>query len=348
MVIMKKTINEVAKLAGVSKSTVSRVINNSKPVNLDKKEKVLKAISELEFRPNPMARGLVHKKTGLIGVLIPDITNPFFAEIVRGIEDVIQAYHFSILLCHTYHSHEKELEHLNMFHEKYVDGIVFMTSKVTESHRKFFIKTKLPVTFVNRRCRDLDSYSVDIDNYAAAFEMTKFFLNRGHRRIAVIRAPLTDKTSGYERFRGYQDALKLFNLSIEDHLVLRSNFKIENAYKSVRNFLENNRWATAMVATSDLMAIGAIKCLTDYGYRVPEDVEVSGFDDIPMATYYSPSITTVRQPIMEMGKVATQILMAKIEDKTMLENNIVLPHTVIFRKSTLKSPVVGGVVDEIR
>ncbi len=336
---MKKTINEVAKLAGVSKATVSRVINDSKPVNPDKREKVLKAIKELEFRPNPVARGLVHKKSGLIGVLIPDITNPFFAEIVRGIEGVIQAYQFNIVLCHTFHNHEKELEHLQMLHEKYVDGIVFMTSKVTEAHQKFFTESKLPVTFVNRRCSDLNSYSVDINNYQAAFEITSFFLKRGHRKIALIRAPLTDKTSGYERFKGYQDALKSYQLLMDDNLVLRSNFKIENTYKTVRSFLERGHQATAMVATSDLMAIGAIKALTDHGHRVPEDVEVSGFDDIPMATYYSPSITTVRQPILEMGKTAGKMLIAKMGGHPILEKNIILPHTVIFRKSTLISPV---------
>lgn len=336
---MKKTINEVAKLAGVSKATVSRVINESKPVNPDKKEKVLKAIKELEFRPNPVARGLVHKRTGLIGVLIPDITNPFFAEIVRGIEGVIQTHQFNIILCHTFHSHEKEMEHLHMLHEKYVDGIIFMTSKVTDAHRKFFVESKLPVTFVNRRCSDLNSYSVDINNYQAAFEITSFFLKRGHRKIAVIRAPLTDKTSGYERFRGYQDALRAYQLPIDENLVLRSNFKVENAYKAVRNFLDGGNKASAMVATSDLMAIGAIKCLTDHGYRVPEEIEVSGFDDIPMATYYRPSITTIHQPILDMGKTASKMLIAKMEGRGLLEKNIVLPHTIVFRKSTLKSPI---------
>ncbi|SDY23207.1 LacI family DNA-binding transcriptional regulator [Tindallia californiensis] len=337
---MKLTINEVAKLAGVSKATVSRVINESKPVNQDKKEKVLRAIEELQFKPNPVARGLVQKRTGFIGVLIPDITNSFFAEIVRGIECVVQEHQYHIVLCHTFHSHEKEVEHLRMLREKYVDGIVFMTSKVTEAHKRFFSENKLPVTFVNRKCNDLRSFSVDINNYQAAKEITSFFLKRGHRQIAIIRAPLTDRTSGYERFKGYQDALKMYHIPLREHLVLRSTFKIDSAYKAVKRFLNEGYRATAIVATSDLMAIGAIKALIDHGLRIPENVEVSGFDDVPIAMYYNPSITTIRQPIIEIGKTAGEMLIAKIEGINVTEKNIVLPHSIIFRKSTLKSPVL--------
>lgn len=338
---MKITINEVAKLAGVSKATVSRVMNNSKPVNPEKHERVLNAIAELEFKPNPVARGLVHKRTGLIGVVIPDITNPFFAELVKGVEEVVGERNYNMILCNTTHSADKELAYLNMLKEKYVDGIIFMTAKVSHEHREFFRKSQLPVTFINRKCDDIHIASLDIDNYQAAYDMTTFFLKRGHRRVAIIRAPLTDKTSGYERYRGYQDAMAAYGIEPDASLVMRSNFKIESAYKTVKKFLKEQQPVTAIFATSDLMAIGAIRCLHDHNLEVPHQVEVAGFDDIPMASYYSPSITTVRQPILEMGRQATRLLIKVINGEKVKSKNVILPYQLIPRESTLKTPVTG-------
>lgn len=336
---MKTTINEVAKLAGVSKATVSRVMNDSKPVNKEKHDRVIQAIKELEFRPSTVARGLVHKRTGLVGVVIPDITNPFFAEMVRGVEEVVREKNYNMILCNTFHSFEREMSTLNMLMDKYVDGIIFMTAKVTPEHREFFKKNQLPVTFINRKCEDIHVSSLDIDNYQAAHDMTTFFLKRGHRRVAIIRAPLTDKTSGFERFRGYQDAMRAYGVEPDHSLVMRSNFKIESTYKSVKRFLKTQQMVTAIFATSDLMAMGAIKCLKDHGIRVPQDVEVAGFDDIPMASYYIPSITTVRQPITEMGKTATKMLIREINGDKVKNRSIILPYQLICRESTLTTPV---------
>ncbi len=338
---MKITINEVAKLAGVSKATVSRVMNNTKPVNPEKHERVLRAIEELEFTPNPVARGLVHKRTGLIGVVIPDITNPFFAELVKGVEEVVREKNYNMILCNTTHNMEKELSYLNMLKDKYVDGIIFMTAKVSPEHKEFFRKSQLPVTFINRKCDDIHVASLDIDNYQAAFDMTTFFLKRGHRRVAIIRAPLTDKTSGYERYRGYQEAMRSYDIEPEESLVMRSNFKIESAYKAVKKFLKEQQPVTAIFATSDLMAIGAIRCLRDHHVQVPKQVEVAGFDDIPMASYYSPSITTIRQPIFEMGRKATRLLIKEVNREIIKTRNVTLPYQLILRESTLKTPVTG-------
>jgi LacI family transcriptional regulator len=338
---MKITINEVAKLAGVSKATVSRVMNDSKPVKKEKYERVMLAIKELEFKPNPVARGLVHKRTGMVGVVIPDITNPFFAELVRGIEEVVRLKNYNMILCNTFHNFETELSYLNMLRDKYVDGIIFMTAKVTQNHRDFFIKSQLPVTFINRKCEDLHVASLDIDNYQAAHDMTAFFLKRGHRRIAIIRAPLTDKTSGFERYHGYQDAMRQYGVEPDDSLVMRSNFKIENTYRVVKQFLKEQPPVTAIFATSDLMAIGAIRCLRDHQISVPQQVEVAGFDDIPMASYYNPSITTVRQPITEMGKSATRILIKEINGEKVKNRNIILPYQLVCRESTLNTSVTG-------
>ncbi len=338
---MKITINEVAKLAGVSKATVSRVMNNSKPVNPEKHERVLRAIKELEFVPNAVARGLVHKRTGLVGVVIPDITNPFFAELVKGVEEVVREKNYNMILCNTAHNTEKEINYLKMLKEKYVDGIIFMTAKVTVKHKEFFKKSQLPVTFINRKCEDIQVASLDIDNYQAAYDMTAFFLKRGHRHVAIIRAPLTDKTSGFERFKGYQDAMRQYGIDPKESLVMRSNFRIDSAYKAVKQFLQEHHRATAIFATSDLMAIGAIRCLQDHHIDVPGQVEVAGFDDIAMASYYCPSITTVRQPISEMGRQATRLLIKEINGEIIKSRNLILPYQLISRESTLTTSLTG-------
>jgi len=259
----------------------------------------------------------------------------------KGVEEVVREKNYNMILCNTTHNGGKELDYLNMLKEKYVDGIIFMTAKVSHEHKEFFRKSHLPVTFINRKCEDIHVASLDIDNYQAAYDMTTFFLKRGHRRVAIIRAPLTDKTSGYERYRGYQDAMESYGIKPDDSLVMRSNFKIESAYKAVKKFLKEQKPITVIFATSDLMAIGAIRCLRDHNLHVPNQVEVAGFDDIPMASYYSPSITTVRQPISEMGKKATRLLIKEIKGEPIKNRKIILPYQLILRESTLKTPVTG-------
>ena len=223
-----------------------------------------------------------------------DITNPFFAELVRGIEQAIRNEKYNMVLCNTSHRFQKEMEYLEMMRDKHVDGIIFMTSKVTEDHRKFFRKSQLPVTFINRRADDLHASSVDIDNYQAAFDMTHFFLQRGHRRVAIIRAPLTDRTSGFDRFRGYQDAMRQFGIEPDSTLIMRSPFKISNAYHAVNQFLDKNPPVTAIFATS----------------------------------------TTVHQPIEKMGNQATYTLIRLIKGEQTAIGNQILPYEIIHRQST--------------
>ncbi len=331
---MNATIKDVAKKAGVSKATVSRVINNSKPVNDETRKKVIEAIKELGFKPNPIAKSLVSKKTKIVGVIIPDISNHFVAELVKGIESTCNEEGYNILLCNTFFSFDKEMEYLKMLKEKYVDGIVFMTAELKDEHIKFFKSYKIPFTFINRECKELDVISVDIDNEDASYRITKYFLQKGHRKIAMIRGPLLDKTSGYNRYMGYKRALEEYDVPIDQRLVKEVNFDADTSYIAVNHMLKAEVIPTAIFAASDLMAIGAIKAILDNGLKVPDDIEVAGFDDIPMASMYNPSITTVRQPIIDFGRVSAEILIKKITGEEVKNENVILPYEIIYRDST--------------
>ncbi|QZY57226.1 LacI family transcriptional regulator [Crassaminicella profunda] len=328
------TIKDVAKKAGVSISTVSRVINGSKPVSSEIRQKVLKVIEETGYRPNPVARSLVMKKSQLIGVVVPDISNVFIGEILNGIEEIGKMYGYDILLCNTYGQLEQELRYLNLLRAKQVEGIVFMTWKLEEKLVEYLETIDIPVSLVNRNTSNLNIPSVSIDNFQAAYEMTKFLIENGHKKIALIRSSLDQNAFGLDQYNGYKEALEEHGLEINEKLVKYGNWKLENSYEIVEEFIDEKILPTAIFAASDEMAIGAINCLLDNGYKVPEDVSVVGFNDIKLASIYRPNLTTIHQPIYDIGAVAMRMIVKKIDGEEVDSNVITLPHELMVRESS--------------
>ncbi|TCO79362.1 LacI family DNA-binding transcriptional regulator [Marinisporobacter balticus] len=333
---MSITIKDVAKKAGVSISTVSRVINSSKPVSSEIRQKVLKIIEDTGYQPNPIARSLVMKKSQLIGVVVPDISNFFIGEILNGIEEIGKMYGYDILLCNTYGQLEQELRYLNLLQAKQVEGIVFMTWKLQDQLVEYIEKIDTPVVLINRNTSKLLIPSVSIDNFQAAYEMTKYIFDNGHKKIALIRNSLDQDAFGFDQFRGYQKALEENGLEIDDNLVRYGNFKLENSYEIVKEFIQKDILPTAIFATSDVMAIGAINCLLDNGYEVPGDVSVVGFNDIKLASIYRPNLTTIHQPIYDIGAVSIRIIVKMINKEELDSNVVILPHELVERDSSKK------------
>ncbi|MEW9123210.1 MAG: LacI family DNA-binding transcriptional regulator [Thermotaleaceae bacterium] len=331
---MNVTIKDVAKKAGVSISTVSRVINNSKPVSSEIRQKVLEVIEETGYSPNPVARSLVMKKSQLIGVIIPDISNFFIGEILNGIEEIGKMYGYDILLCNTYGDLEQELRYLKLLRAKQVEGIVLMTWYMHDKLTEYLAEEEIPLVLINRNTSQLDIPSVSIDNFKGAYEMTKYLIEAGHQSIGFIRNNLDKDAFGFEQYRGYKQAMEESNLEINERLLQYGNFSLEKAYQIVKQFIEEKIVPSAIFATSDVMAIGAINALLDHGYKVPEDVSVVGFNDIKLASIYRPNLTTIHQPIYDLGAVAMRMIIKLINEEEIQDKVVILPHELTIRNSS--------------
>lgn len=334
---MPATIDQVARKAGVSKATVSRVLNNTKPVREETRARVLKAIAELEFKPNPAARSLVFKKSRIIGVIVTDSANLFVSVLLKGIEGVAYSNGYNIFVCNSHGAPEKEIELLMMLQEKRVDGIIFLSSQLTEESKAFFKRSSLPVALVNAGCEESRSaICIRIDNRKAAYDITSCFLKKGYTRVGMVCAPLEDEYSGKERYLGYRQALEDYGVPIDEQLIRTGLLEVNDGYRIVKQMLSEKIDLQALFVACDLMAFGAIRAIIDCGLNVPADIEVAGFDDVPMASFFYPTLTTVHQPIDEMGRMAADRLIKMIEGIDFDKCDIILPHSIIFRDSTAR------------
>lgn len=314
------TIKDVAKMAGVSPATVSRIINNTKPVSDSVREKVESAIKKTGFRPNTIARSLILKKSLTIGVLITDISNRYYSEMVRGIENKAYENGYAIMLCDSNYDFEMEIKYLELMQEKYVDGVIISTKSVPSKFEDFFNRTEMPVVFTNRK--DKSYYSVGVDNFGMSYEAVKYLIDSGHRNIGCIYAHLEDLASGLDRFEGFKKALKDFKIDRNPEIEVEADFSIDSGYSAMKKILDSKAPVTAIFASSDEMAMGAMTAVLDAGLRVPEDISVIGFDDIHYSAYVRPGLTTVHQPIYETGTRSVEVLLDLIDKKSPSKQNI--------------------------
>jgi LacI family transcriptional regulator len=327
------TIYDVAREAGVSMATVSRVVNNNPNVKPQTRKKVFEAIERLGYRPNAVARGLASKKTTTVGVVIPDIANSIFAEVARGIEDIANMYHYNIILCNADKKKEKEIRVINTLLEKQVDGMLFMGGVVTEEHIQAFKTSSVPIVLCATTDENGAIPSVDIDHEAAAYDAVSRLIAEGHQRIAMIAGTLQDPATGYARFQGYKRALENAGLSVADELVRIGNYRYESGMEAMKYFLELESRPTAVFAATDEMAIGAIHTIQDYGLKVPDDISVISIDNIRMASMVRPQLTTVAQPMYDIGAVSMRLLTKLMNKENVEMTKVVLPHEIIQRKS---------------
>ncbi len=327
------TIYDVAREAGVSMATVSRVVNNNPNVKPQTRKKVLEAIERLGYRPNAVARGLASKKTTTVGVVIPDISNSIFAEVARGIEDIANMYHYNIILCNADKKKEKEIRVINTLLEKQVDGLLFMGGVVTEDHIQAFQTSAVPVVLCGTTDEAHSIPSVDIDHEKAAFDAVNVLIAGGHRDIAMISGTLQDPNNGFARYQGYRKALEAAGIAIRDEYVRVGNYRYESGIESTKYFLELDKRPTAIFSATDEMAIGAIHTIQDFGLKVPGDVAVISVDNIRMASMVRPQLTTVAQPMYDIGAVSMRLLTKLMNKESMGDTQVVLPHEIIQRNS---------------
>jgi len=331
---MSITIKDVAKKANVSISTVSRVINDSKPVSSDIKMRVMAVIEELGYKPNPVARSLVTRKSRLIGVIVPDISDAYIAEVLNAIEEVAKTYDYDIILCNSYGHLESETHYMNLLKMKQVEGMVFLTYKLRTVHKAFFESNNMPVVMVNRDASDIGISSVSVNHMEAMEEATKNLLESGHRRLALIRNGKTKDIFGPSHLDGFIKAHKDLGLDYNPDWVFEGKFKMENAYQLTKDLIDDKTLPDGIIATTDGTAIGAANALVDAGYKVPEDVSVISFYDTHLATIYRPQLTTIHQPIYDIGAIAIRLLIKQINGEEKDHQHFCLPHTLVERSST--------------
>jgi LacI family transcriptional regulator len=332
-IIMNVTIYDVAREANVSMATVSRVVNGNPNVKPSTRKKVLEAIERLGYRPNAVARGLASKKTTTVGVIIPDISNIFFAELARGIEDIATMYKYNIILSNSDQNKEKELHLLNTMLGKQVDGILFMGGHISEEHVAEFKKSDVPIVLAATIEENNIIPSVNIDYEQAAYDAVMSLIERGNKRIAYVTGPANDPINS-KKLAGYRRALEENGLSYDESLVIEGDYSYDSGIEAYEKITELDEQPTAVFVGTDEMALGVIHSAQDHGVKIPEQLEVVGFDNTRLATMVRPRLTTVVQPMYDIGAVAMRLL-TKYMNKENVENHIVvLPHRIEYRQST--------------
>ncbi|HEY8541844.1 MAG TPA: LacI family DNA-binding transcriptional regulator [Pseudothermotoga sp.] len=321
-------IKSVAKLAGVSISTVSRVINNPESVSEELRVRVRDAIQQLGYHPNQIARSLRTGSTKLIGFIIPDITNPAFLLMVKGAEDFLKRKGYTFIVCGTDHSTREETKLLRTLLSQNVEGMIVTCSGGQNSDFSQIVESNsIKMVFMDRRYENLKMPYVGVDNAEGVQKITDYLIETGHRSIVYLSGE-RNTSSAKERLRGFMNSV--YKHDIKDFQVMYGKFTFESGYELTKKL---KKIPDAIVGGNDLVALGAIEALSQMGYSVPDDVSVVGFDDMFYSKYSKPSLTTVRQPIYEMGYTAGKILWQVLSQENIKKNSVILQTQIVVRET---------------
>jgi LacI family transcriptional regulator len=331
------TMKEVAKKAGVSVATVSHVLNNTHFVSDKLKSIVQKTIKELDYSPDLIAGSLRKRKTNTIGLIIPENNNPFFAELAMKIENTGFLSGYSVIICYTSYDFKKEISYLKVLKSKKVDGLIIVPSTEDPTYINQLAENNLPVIVINRFLDKINTSMVYLNGYKGMFDMTKYILELGHKRISYIDRPYKLPHSVH-RIKGFKDALKQHEIKFKQDMLLRTTFGIEGGVLGAKELLKKKTLPTAIICFNDLLAIGVMWELNRKKIRIPEDISVTGFDNIAYSGFTTPTLTTIHSPIEEMVKTSFSLLKEKIDKKNSSINNrnIILEPKLIVRESTCR------------
>lgn len=330
---MNITIYDVAREANVSMATVSRVVNGNPNVKPVTRKKVLATIEELGYRPNAVARGLASKKTTTVGTIIPDISSIFFAELARGIEDIATMYKYNMILSNSDQNKDKELQLINTMLEKQVDGILFMGGDITNEHVNQFESASVPVVLAATFDETGVTPSVNIDYEAASYEATNLLLDKNKKRPAFVsgrHGTLIHK----QKYNGYSRALEEAGIPGDDTYTVEGDFTYDSGIEAAQQLLALEERPSAIFVASDEMALGVIHGIQDAGLKIPDDIEVCGFNNTRISTMVRPMLSTVVQPMYDIGAVAMRLLTKYMNNEDIDEKKVILPHRIIERDST--------------
>jgi LacI family transcriptional regulator len=330
------TIAQVAEEAGVSAMTVSNVLNGRPGASEETRRRVLGAAERLGYQPNLSARSLKGGRTGLIGVMTLDLTGQYGLEIVRGIADELASDEREMLISATYQDGVRERERVEFLARGLVDGVLMVAPVLEDDSMQSLRRKHLPCVVIDPRRLDVSLPRVTVDNYGGMRQGTQHLLDLGHRRIAYLRGN-SDLESSAVRYQGFHDALRLAGVDVDESMVAESDFSYAQSFRIASALIAEHR-PTALLAGADLIALGAADAARAFGLRVPDEFSVVGFDDLPQAAQTFPALTTVRQPLHEMGKLAARMLLSLIDGRPLLMQNMQMPTELIVRGTTAPPP----------
>lgn len=328
------TIYDVAREASVSMATVSRVVNGNPNVKPSTRKKVLEVIDRLDYRPNAVARGLASKKTTTVGVIIPDVTNVFFASLARGIDDIATMYKYNIILANSDQNENKEIQVLNTLLAKQVDGIIYMGNKITDELRAEFSRSKTPVVLAGTVDPDQQVGSVNIDYIAAAENVISKLIEGGRKNIAFVTPPLANPINGQYRLKGYKNALLSSGIAFNEEFVFESKAKVNPGENMATHLI--GKGIDAAYVTDDELAIGLLNGVINAGVRVPEDFEIITSNNSKIVEMARPKLSSIMLPLYDIGAVAMRLLTKIMNKEEIDEKTITLPYKVAYRGTTVK------------
>jgi LacI family transcriptional regulator len=326
------TIIDVAREAGVSYGTVSRVINDSPNVKEETRERVKEVIDRMGFVGNRSARSLVSGKSHVIGLLIPDLGTAYIGEIIRGIDMEMEKANYNLMLYTTHRRETKEAGYISSLIQSGVDGVILILPRNPAKFLEKLRSLNFPYVLVDHQGIDERGPAVGATNYQGAFDATEYLIQQGHRQIAFITGSM-DLGCSQERLNGYQDAMKKHDLAVESGWVVEGDFEQTAGYESANKLMALSNRPTAIFASNDMMAFGVMNAVRDQGLKIPGDISVVGFDDIFQSSQTMPGLTTVRQPLEQMGREATHMLMEMMIEREIKPGKVDLPTQLVLRDS---------------
>ena len=327
------TIKEVAEFAGVSRATVSRVLNNHAYVTDDVRQRVQQAMDTLGYQPNRSARRLRAQSSDIMGLIIPDIQNSLFQALVRGVEDAAYANQLNVVLCNTDDNPDKQKAYLRVMQAERAAGVVVIPTRPNDGVVLAPVReTGIPVVLVDREVVNFEADIVKVDNIRGAHAATTHLVRLGYQRIAIIAGTQT-LTPGRERLRGCYEAFDEQGIRVDPALVKVGNFRLESGYELTRELMSMAEPPDAIFAANNLMSLGALRALHELGIRIPEQAALIGFDDMPWAGDLNPPLTAVSQPGYEMGQQAVQLLLQRVERPASPFYKVVLQPRLVVRRS---------------
>ena len=349
------TLADIAAQAAVTSMTVSRVLNSNGYVHAETRERVLRVAREMNYRRNGLARGLKRQRTETVGMVIGDIANPFAAELSRGVREVLEERGYTLFICISEHNPKEDVEAFDSLADHRADGIIVATraSKTGNDRLEELIDSGIPISLIGRDFRHAHADLVTADHLRGGYDATRHLIQLGHKRIGFIGVSLTQVR--LRRFQGYLEALNEHGLAVEEQLIVGGRGQAEQmtgysteemGYDGMMKLLELRNRPTAVFARNDFTAMGALNAIKRAGLRIPEDIALVGYDDIPLALHTSPTLTTVRQPTREQGRAAAQFLLSRIEgDREQPRSEKTFQCELVVREST--NPATKVLVDQI-
>ncbi len=334
---MNPTLEEVAKLAGVSRATVSRVINDQPNVSSEVRERVYQAIQKSGYRPHAVARSLVTRRTDILGVVIPEVvstlfTDPFFPLFLRGATEACNTHKRQLMLVLFKDLAGEEEMYQRVLRNGYLDGVIVASATMNDPLFSLMLRDGIPFVSAGRH-PDRRVHAVDVDNIGGARMAVEHLLRLGHRRVAIISGP-AEMTSGQDRLEGYRQAMETYRVPVDERLIAYGDYTESSGALAMQRLLPLA--PTAVFSASDTMAIGALKYLRQNGLRIPDDIALAGFDDIPAASAVEPRLTTVRQPIERLGAMCIELLVGLLQNGPAgqsLTQRVILPAELVVRES---------------